>query len=169
MSAKVKSKVVKLKIESSNSERVKQVQAVLRQRVQEGAEDSRAFRKIVYKQIGGFTEGEYLKAKEVVDSGDSNNIFIMNFKGLTAGYNKVKPKIRKPRKVVYKLNEVSSDQLRWIAFRYYEGKTPNGLLEDIFKVSEKDYITEYRGYTDDERMRKFAYKKKERLIEVEKT
>lgn len=158
MTVKVKAKSVRIDVNSSNSERVRQVEEVINRRLHKGAEDTPAFRKIIMKEVGAFSKGEFLKAKEVVDSGGPEKILIMNKRGLTAGYNQVKPKVRKKIEKRYNLSAKSSDIMRFVAHRYYSGQGVGAVIERMFNEWAKDYVTEYKNYADEERQRIFNYK-----------
>ncbi len=150
--------MVKLEVNLSNSERVEKIETVIEQRLEGGAEDSPAFRKIVCKALG-FSPGEMKKAKAVIDTNNPDFILRMNKAGLTSGWNQVKPKeARKRVERKYSLSAKSSDIMRFVRHRYYNGQSIGDVIEMMFNDWAEDYIKEYRSYTAEELIKKFDYK-----------
>ncbi len=147
-----------LNVNLSNSERVTEVERVIKKKLEEGAEETQAFRKIVMKEVGGFTKREFEKAREVVNSGVPDNILVMNLRGLVSGYNRIAPKIKKKVEKKYSLSAKSSEIMRFIRHRWYNGQSVGDVIEIMFNDWAEDYITEYRNYTDEKREMVFKYK-----------
>ncbi len=157
----IKGKAVELlDVTKSNSERFLICERTIKKKLEEGAEDSPAFRKVCMKEIGGFTKGEFEKAKMVCDSQNEDFILCLNKRGLIAGWNQIKPKgVKKKVEKKYSLLSVkSSDLLKYISHRYYTGQGVGAVLEIIFRDWSEEYRKEYMAYSDEERERRYNYK-----------
>ena len=142
----------------SNSQRVLEIEKCIRNKVLKGANDTPAFRKICMSEIGGFTKSEFEKAREVLETGNPDNILVMNLKGLVSGYNRIKPKVRKKVEKKYSLSAESSDIMMFINYKFFPGQRVSETIKQMVEEWGKDFITDYRSYSNFDRERLHNYK-----------